>query len=81
MTTIYKIHTNDGSFIDGSTVSSKKEGIADIRRHRGYQRAYLCEHCDGDAWSVYGAKKDRDNDRHGAYADTVTRIELDPRVK
>jgi hypothetical protein len=73
---IYRINTNDGSSVDGLTVSSRKAAIRELKSYRGWARAYLLDY-GGDSWSVYGTRTECDADAHGIYADTVTRVRLD----
>jgi hypothetical protein len=70
----YRVHTGDGTTVDGSLHSSRAAALRLIKRHRFLTRAYLAEHCAGDAWSVYGTAKERSADKTGEYSDTITLV-------
>jgi len=72
---VYKIHTNDGSKIDGMTVSSKKKALANVRRHCGLKRAYLLEYPHLNTTEVFGCHSDKLNQAYGV---CIERIEVTP---
>ena len=71
----YKIWTGSGSYPDGLKTTSMAEARRILREHRGWAKSYLAEHCDGRAWSVYGNRRDADEDVDGFYADTISKYD------
>jgi hypothetical protein len=69
---IYKIWTGSGDNIDGATFPSKSAAERAVRRHYGWVRLFRAVYGDGEAYCVYPSARERDEDRDGAYAVTIT---------